>query len=210
MKLDKKKILFFLIIILVISVTQGCSFKSKPNANIQYQVSIWTDGNTTVFLPLPLNLPNYSVSDLVSMIELSEKSPDTEVSYDVVDTIHGKALRINTTGNVVLLAKTDYSYLETHPELPVHPFIPGQNEPMFFDLSLQVNKTDKLNYERWAYLKINDNAHHYIKVDEWLVVSTDMGAEGWLGLIENSSHYGNVTLEPGWQIINFRHRIGYV
>lgn len=158
---------------------------------------------------MPLDLPNYTVSDLVSMIEISEKSADTQISYDIVDTIHGKALRINTTGNIVLHAKADYEYLETHPEVPVRPFTPGENEPMLFDLSLQVDQIDKLNYDRWAYLSTANNSSIDIKIYEWLVASYDPGSEGWASLEDNSSYDGNFSLQPGWQIVKFDHYIGY-
>ena len=189
--------------------SSGCLNESKPHANIQFKISIWTDEAATLYLPLPLDLPNYTVSDLVSLIEVSDKPDDTEVSYDVIDTLHGKALRVNTTGNVVLSAKAGYEYLVTHPDVPVHPFIPGSDEPIYFDFSLQVNQTDKLNFSRWAYLDAADNYSANVKVFEWLTISTDPGAEGWKSLKDNSPYYGNFTIKPGWQIIKFDHGIGY-
>ena len=206
MKHHKFKLLILLSFFIVI-VTFGCV--QKPYASIEYKISIWTDENATLYLPLPLDLPNYTVSDLVLLLKVSEKSADTQASYDIIDTIYGKALRINTTGNVVLYAKANYDYLEAHPDVPVHPFIPGQNEPMFFDLSLQVNQTDKLDYKRWAYLEQKDNLTIDIKVFELLDVTTDPGVEIWLSLKDDSPYYGNFTLKPGWQIIKFDHTIGY-
>lgn len=197
------------IALIVIAFSLGCLGKPKPYADIEYRVSIWTDENATLYLPLPLDLPNYTVSDIVSMLKVKEKSPDTQVSYYITDTIYGKALRIHTNGNVVLHSKAGYEYLETHPDVPVHPFIPGQNEPMFFDLSLQVNQTDMLNYERWAYLEKENGKFAEVKFFEYLDITTDPGVEGWLSLEENSPYYGNFTLKPGWQIIKFRHTIGY-
>jgi len=204
----KKIILIIFIITFSVSIPSGCLNESKPYANIQYKVSIWTNEPATLYLPLPLDLPNYTVADLVLMIKASTESADTKMSYDVIDTIYGKALRVNTTGDVVLHAKTDYEYLKTHPKVPVHSFTPGQNEPMFFDLSLQVDQADKLNYSRWAYLGPNSSSIN-IKVFEWLVVSYDPGAEGWSSLEDNSPYDGNFTLKPGWQIIKFDHTIGY-
>lgn len=209
MKNQKNKLLILLSIIFIISISLGCLGKPKPYVDIEYRVSIWTNESTTMYLPLPLDLPNYTVSDLVSMLKVSEKSPDAQVSYDVIDTVYGKALRVDTSGSVVLQAKAGYEYLETHPNVPVHPFIPGQNEPMFFDLSLQVNQDDKLNYERWAYLDSKNDPPADVKFFEYLDVTTDPGVEGWLSLKENSPYYGNFTLKPGWQIIKFRHTIGY-
>ena len=207
--MKNQKIKLILFILLIISISSGCLNEPKPHGDIEYRISIWTDEAATLYLPLPLDLPNYTVSDLVSMIEVSEKSADTQVSYDVIDTVHGKALRVNTTGNVILSAKAGYEYLETHPDVPVHPFIPGQEEPMFFDLSMQVNQTDKLNYERWIYLGAPDNSDINLKVFQYLDIGVDAGGEGWLSLRENSPYYGNLTLKPGWQIIGFDHTIGY-
>ena len=208
--MKNQKIKLILFILLIISISSGCLNEPKPHGDIEYRISIWTDEATTLYLPLPLDLPNYTVSDLVSMIEVSEKSADTQVSYDVIDTVHGKALRINTTGNVILSAKAGYEYLESHPDVPVHPFIPGQNEPMFFDMSLWVNKTDKLNYERWTYLETTSNSSINIKVFEFLYVGVDFGVEDWSSLKNDSLYYGNITLKLGWQIMRFDHTIGYV
>lgn len=52
--------------------SSGCLNEPEPHANIQFKISIWTDENATLYLPLPLDLPNYTVSDLVSLIEVSE------------------------------------------------------------------------------------------------------------------------------------------
>lgn len=175
MKSQKIKLILFILLIIIIS--SGCLKEPQPYGDIEYRVSIWTDENATLYLPLPLDLPNYTVSDLVSLIEVSEKSGDTQVSYDVADTIYGKALRVNTTGNVILSAKAGYEYLETHPDVPVHPFIPEQEEPMFFDLSMQVNQTDKLNYERWIYLGAPDNSDINLKVFQYLDIGVDVAVK---------------------------------
>ena len=188
----------------------GCNEKSQPIGGIDYRINIWTDEDAILYLPLPLDLPSYSVSDLTSKIEITEKSGETNVSYEVINTTHGYALKISTTGNVVLSAKTRKEYFKTHPDVPVHPFIPGQNEPMFLDLSLHKNQTDKLNYERWAYLETEDNTSIDIKIFEYLSICADFGCEGWDSIEDNSRYYGNFTLQPGWQIIRFKHNIYYV
>ena len=81
---------------------------------------------------------------------------------------------------------------------------------MFIDLSLQVNTTDKLNYDRWAYLETEENSSINIKVFEWIGITTDFGYEGWKSLKDDSPYYyGNFTLKPGWQVVEFEHYIGY-
>lgn len=209
MENKKKKLFVLLIIISVVSISSGCLGNPKPYADIEYRISIWANDSATLYLPLPLDLPDYTVSDMVSSIKVSQKSVYTQVSYDVIYTNYGKALRINTTGNVVLQAKAGYEYLQTHPDVPVHPFIPGQNEPMFFDLSLHVNQTDKLNFERWAYLEKSNYSDGNIEIFEYLDVTTDPGTENWKTLGDDLLYYGNFTLKPGWQMIKFRHTIGY-
>jgi len=209
MKQIFKFLILFVIIILYIN-SSGCNEKSQPIGGINYRINVWTDEDAILYLPLPLDLPSYSVSDLTSKIEITEKSGETSVSYEVINTTHGYALKISTTGNVVLSAKVGKEYFETHPEVPVHPFIPGQNEPMFLDLSLQKNQTDTLNYERWAYLETEDNSSIDIKIFEYLVISDDFGSESWKSRGDNSRYYGNITLQPGWQIIRFKHNIYYV
>ena len=210
MKYKIHKLFIFTIIIFISINSLGCSDNSQSINGIKYKIMIWTDENATLYLPLPLDLPNYTVSDLTSNIEITEKSEETQVSYEVINTTYGYALKINTTGNVVLYAKAGAEYFETHPDAPVHPFIPGQDEPMFIDLSLQVNTTDKLNYDRWAYLETEENSSINIKVFEWIGITTDFGYEGWKSLKDDSPYYyGNFTLKPGWQVVEFEHYIGY-
>ncbi|MDW7775207.1 MAG: hypothetical protein SCH39_02585 [Methanosarcinales archaeon] len=205
-----KKILILLIITIYLINSSGCTEKSQPPGGINYRINIWTDESAILYLPLPLDLPSYSVSDLTSKIEITEKSGNTDVSYEVINTTYGHALKISTTGNVFLSARVGKEYFETHPEVPMHPFIPGQNEPMFLDLSLQKNRSDKLNYERWAYLETENNKYIDIKIFEYLVISDDFGSESWKSRGDNSSYYGNFTLLPGWQIVRFNHNIYYV
>lgn len=213
--IKKLLILFSIILIILIAfifsiVYSFINYVPEPYGDIEYKVAIETDGNATLYLPLPLDLPNGTVSDLVSTLEVSEKSADTQVSYNVINTTYGKALCVVTTGNVVLSAHAGYEYFETHPDVPVHPFIPGQEEPMFFDLSLQKKPTNKLNYERWAYLGTDNNSSIDIKVFERIITSYKyFGTESWKSLEDNSSYYGYFTLKPGWQIIEFDHGIGY-
>ena len=203
------KKLLILVLIVTMSISLGCLSESKPYADIEYRVSIWTDGNATLYLPLPLDLPNSTVSDLISTIRVNEKSANTHVSYDIIETKYGNALCVNTTGNVVLSAKADFDYLKEHSEVPVHPFIPGQDEPMYFDLSLHANRKDKLNYDRMIYLDISNNPEADVKVFISFDVTSDPGSETWLSLKEKSPYYGNLSLKPDWQIMTFRHTIGY-
>ncbi|MDW7775200.1 MAG: hypothetical protein SCH39_02550 [Methanosarcinales archaeon] len=210
MQKKMKKLLILLTIIFILINSSGCNDKSQSIGGIEYKIKIWTNEDTTLYLPLPLDLPSYTVSDLMSNIEITEKSEETQVSYKVINTSYGYALQINTTGDVVLSAKASKEYFKTHPNVPVHPFIPGQNEPMFMDLSLQRNPTNKINYEHWAYLETENNSSIDIKVYEWLGISSDFGYEGWTSLGDDSIYSGNFTLQSGWQKIRFEHNIYYV
>ncbi|MDW7775210.1 MAG: hypothetical protein SCH39_02600 [Methanosarcinales archaeon] len=206
------KILNHMIIISIIilsTISMGCFSEPKPYGDIEYNVSIWTNETATLYLPLPLDLPDYKVSDLISDIKISKKSANTQVTYAVINTTYGKALRVKTTGDVVLSARVGYEYLEMHPNMPIHPFVPGQNEPMFMDLSLRYDKDDKLNYDRWAYLETSNDSGFNVKVYERLSISADFGVESWRNRRDNSSYKGNLTFKPGWQIMKFNHDIYY-
>ena len=48
---------------------------------------------------------------------------------------------------------------------------------MFFDLSMQVNQTDKLNYERWIYLGAPDNSDINLKVFQYLDIGVDVAVK---------------------------------
>lgn len=209
MRHQKNKLLIILAIIAIFGISLGC-LESKPYANIQYIIIIETDQDVTTYLPIPLDLPNSTVSDLVPLIKIAEKENNkVTASYEIIDTEYGPALKIRTNGGVTLKAISDYKYLQNHPQMPVRSFNLRTNEPLFFDLSMKTNQSDPKNFSRWAYLETPNNKKlNSIKVREILAISVDAGEELWSSLRDDSTISGNFTLKPGWQIINFDHAIG--
>lgn len=206
MRHQKNKLLILLAIIAIVGISLGC-LESKPYANIQYIIIIETDQDVTTYLPIPLDLPNSTVSDLVPLIKIAEKENyKVTASYEIIDTEYGPALKIRTNGGVTLKAISDYKYLQNHPQMPVRSFNPKINEPLFFDLSMKANQSDPKNFSRWAYLETSSNSP--IKVREVLAISVGAGEELWSSLNDDSSKTGNFTLKLGWQIVNFDHVIG--
>ena len=207
--MKNKNLLILLIAVSLVALSGGCLDTPKPHANIDYIVIIETLENVTIYLPVPLDLPSNTVSDLVSSIKVDEKENDEiKIFFDVVDTEHGSALRVITNGNVTLKATSDNEFLQKHPQIPVGSFYSPSNEPLFFNLSMKINENNIVqNYSHWAYLYTTNN-EATIKVREVLVISVDAGEELWLSLKDNSSKSGSFTLKPGWQLVKFKHLIG--
>lgn len=198
------------IILLIGSGISGCIEASEPYSPIKYSITIETNDQTTVYLPVLLDLPNNTVADLVDSLKVKMKEfPDVEVSYDVIDTIHGKALMINTSGNVTLKAVNNFKYYDDHPEMPISPFISEyEDEPKFFDFSMKKNETNPYVSFHYAYFESSND--HQIKVKIVYEASTKVGGEYCTSLPDGTDerHYF-FTMEPGWQVIGFEREVGY-
>ena len=206
----KTTLIIYLLLLLISSSISGCIETSEPYSPIKYSITIETNDQTTVYLPVLLDLPNNTVADLVDSLKVEMKeSPDIEVSYDIIDTIHGKALRINTSGNVSLKAVSSFKYYDSHPEMPITPFISKyEDEPKFFDISMKTNETNPYVSFHNAYLENSNN--HQIKVKIVYEASTEVGGEYCTSLPDGTDerHYF-FTMEPGWQVIGFEREVGY-
>jgi len=192
------------IILLVGSVISGCSEKREPYYPIEYEIIVETNDKATVYLPILLDLPDNKVADLAKSLKVKKsKSPNVEITYDIIETIHGKALRINTTGNVTLKAVSSNNYYKTHPAIPLHPFIPGnENYAKFFNMSMNVNESSY----HWAYLESNNNNNHSpIKVLIISAANTKIGGEYLVSEPDDTDdRQFFFSLEPGWQKIVIR------
>jgi len=206
---QKHNLFVLLMILTLVSISYGCLDAAKPHANIEYILIINTSENITAYFPVPLDLPNNTISDLVSLIRIDEKESDElVVSHETIKTEYGYALKVTTNGNVTLKATADYEYLKNHPLMPVGSFYSQIDEPLFFDMSMKTNGSNNtLNLSYWAYLE-NANNEKPVKAREILVISVDAGEELWSSLKDDSSRSGSFSLKPGWQIINFTHMVG--
>lgn len=209
MRLQNHKLLVLLMILILVPISYGCLDMPKPHASIEYILIINTSENITAYFPVPLDLPNNTVSDLASLIKIDENENNELVaSHEIIKTEYGYALKVTTNGNVTLKATADYEYLKNHPQIPVGSFYSQIDEPLFFDLSMKINGSNNtLNLSYWAYLE-NANNNKPVKAREILVISVDAGEELWSSLKDDSSRSGSFTLKPGWQIINFTHMVG--
>jgi len=208
MNINTKKISYVLIFIILImgSVISGCSEKREPYYPIEYEIIVETNDQATVYLPILLDLPNNTIADLAKSLKVKKsKSPNEEITYDIIETIHGKALRINTTGNVTLNAVSSNKYYKTHPAIPLHPFIPGnENNAKFFNMSMRINERNSY----WAYLE-SENGNN-VKVQITCGADVNEGGEYWTSQPDGSDkrHYF-FSLKQGWQSIGIRRSIIY-
>lgn len=202
--------IYLIVTLLIFVITFSGCLTSESYVSIKYSVSIITEDNATVYVPILLDLPDKNTSDMVSLFKLkTEPGSKINVSFKVVDTNFGASLRINTNGNVTLEAIAGGEYLRTHPKIPTHPFTHGDFSPMFFDFSMRINTTYPENRApesyHWAYLEPNNQSEVKIKISQQ---TSYKGIESWDSLEDNSTYPGYFTLKPGWQTINFDHVIG--
>lgn len=202
------KTLILLILFIGISIS-GC-ISSESYSPIKYMITIETNEPTTLYLPVLLDLPDNTVADLVDYLKIEKKeSPDIEVSYDVIDTIHGKALRINTSGNVSLMADSGFKYYNSHSEMPLSPFkAEYENAPKFFNVSMKIYEINTYTSFHWAYLETNNT--NQVKVRIYNRANTKMGGESYYSLSDGSDERNHfITIKPGWQPIGFQRKVGY-
>ena len=201
-------LLIAIIVFLGLNIS-GCTEKSESYSPIKYGITIETDNKITVYLPVLLDLPNNTVADLVYLLEVDKKESDIEVTFDVIDTIHGEALRIDTTGNVSLKAVSSFKYYDTHPEMPITQFKAHyENNPKFFNISMKINETNPYTSFHWAYLETNDTDQ--VKVRIYNGANTKIGGEYYYSLSDGSDERNRfLTIKPGWQAIGFQRKVGY-
>lgn len=200
-----------LIFLLIFVITFSDCLTSESYVSIKYSVSIITEGNATVYVPVLLDLPEKNTSDMVSLFKLkTEPGSKINVSFKVVDTNFGASLRIKTNGNVTLEAIAGGEYLKTHPEIPTHPFTHGDFSPMFFDFSMRINTTYPENRAPesyyWAYFEPNNQSEIKVKISQQ---TSYKGVESWDSLAGNSTYPGYFTLRHGWQTFRMEHGIGF-
>lgn len=195
-----------LIILLIGSSISGCIEKREPYSPIEYEIVVETNDKATLYIPVLLDLPNNNVADLIDPLKVHKKEfRDTEVTFDIIDTIHGKALRINTSGNVTLKAVSSSNYYKTHPEIPMSLFISEtETDLKFFNMSLKSNESSHY----WAYLETTKDNN--VKVQITAGANVNAGGEYWTSRPDGSDerHYF-FTMEPGWQLVGIRRSIIY-
>ena len=81
--------------------------KEREYGVLEYSVSIKTDQSIVLYVPLMLDLPKQTVSNLIDLIKV-ENNEDQNISYDVVETSYGMALSIKTSKDVILKATMPY------------------------------------------------------------------------------------------------------
>lgn len=195
-----------IVIIILISITiSGCTEQNEPYSPIKYIVKIETNDKAVVYLPVLLDLPDNTVADLVSSFNIDKKkSQNIEITYDVIDTIHGKALKVYATENVTIKAVSSNKYYKNHPEIPITRFIPGtEGEQKFFNMSM---KTNEGSY--WAYLDTNPD--NQVKVLIYAGADINVGGEYWTSQPDGSDNRNYFfTMKPGWNKIGLRRSIIY-
>lgn len=205
----KKTLIIYLLLLLIGMSISGC-ISSESYSPIKYIITIETNEQATMYLPVLLDLPDNTVADLVYLLKVDTKeSPKIKVSYDVVDTIYGKALRIATTGNVSLMADSSFKYYDSHPEMPLSPFkAEYENAPKFFNVSMKINEKNAYTSFHWAYLETNNT--NQVKVRIYNRANTKMGGESYYSLSDGSDERNHFfTIKPGWQPIGFQRNVGY-
>jgi len=192
-------ILIFIIFTLII-ISQGC-LKTDQHGSLEYSVSVETDREIILYVPLTQDKQNQPVLDIINHIKVGNGNDNSNISYEVVDTKYGKALRIKTMGNTTLQSSWPYrKYLQNNPQILIDP------DNMHFDMSMKKNSTF---YEdrgtesyHWIFFETkNNNTTQYVKVKLDQKITTSGGVEYWTTYENDKLNYGYSTLKPGWQLI---------
>ena len=69
----KTTLIIYLLLLLISSSISGCIETSEPYSPIKYSITIETNDQTTVYLPVLLDLPNNTVADLVDSLKVEMK-----------------------------------------------------------------------------------------------------------------------------------------
>lgn len=193
-------ICLFFITLIVTTFSLGC-LAEKQYGSLEYSVSIETDRDTLLYVPLMLDLPNQTVSDLINLIKVENDKQKLNVSYNVIDATYGKALSIRTSKSVTLKATLPYKeYLQSNQPILIDP------ANMHFDFSMKKNSSyyegRGIESYHWIYFESSDgNATQRVKVKLDQKITTSGGVEYWTTYEDNTTNYGYSTLRPGWQFI---------
>ncbi|PXF59196.1 MAG: hypothetical protein C4B59_11865 [Candidatus Methanogaster sp.] len=158
-------------------VVSGISLSSGilGDAVMQYELTIDTSEETTLFVPLPVDESNNVTMGLIDRLELVEG----DAMWAIVDTDHGKALEVRTSTGCALSARQ---------ECGKKGWDEGREWVYSHNISM-LSGADWAAYEAWVFSS-NANTTLYIEL------SMDTG----LGVVLRYGCYG-VPLIEGWQTV---------
>lgn len=171
------------------SISSGVFAYSK----ISYEITINTSQDTTFFLPLPVNESRGDISEVMYELKVIDGTAD----WRFAETIHGKALEINTNKNCTLAAKktyTDKNWDEADEWLANHKL----------SMFIGINKEDIRNYYEFWVFSSNENSTANIRFnmdDGW---NSELSYNS-IGYTPNGIFTYSVPLDQGWQILKFSH-----
>jgi len=156
-------------------VVSGISLSSGilGDAMMQYELTIDTSEETTLFVPLPVDESNNVIVEIVDGLEVIEG----DAVWDIVDTDHGTALEVRTSTGCVLSAQQECGKK-------------GRDEGLEWVYSHNISMlsgADMASYEAWVFSS-NANTTLYMEL------SMDNG----LGVVLSYS-CDDVPLSVGWQ-----------
>lgn len=178
----------------------GCLAETQYGS-LEYSVSLETDKDTLLYIPLMLDLPTQTISDLINLIKVENNEQKLNVSYNVIDAKYGKALSIRTSKSVTLKAKLPYKeYLKSNQPILIDP------ANTHFDLSMKKNSSyyegrGIESYHLIYFEPSNSNTTQQVKVKLDQKITTSSGVEYWTTYEGNTTNYGYSTLNHGWQFI---------
>ena len=174
--------------------------KEREYGVLEYSVSIKTDQSIVLYVPLMLDLPNQTVSNLIDLIKV-ENNEDQNISYDVVETSYGMALSIKTSKDVILKATMPYEefFKKNHPIL-IDP------DNLHFDMSMKKNSTyfegRGIESSHWIYIEpISSNLTQHVMVELKQKITTSGGVEYWKSYKDDTLNYGYSNYNSGWDLI---------
>ena len=172
----KKRII--IIIVLSFILLSGCitnnNGNDKNNNKIfsinKYQIETITNNseNYSIYLPIPLSSGN--LTDLIKMIN------NTNYNQELIDTIYGKALKINAKGNITILLESN------------------EKQPMALSM-VEKEESGYGNKGNWVYFSNNKTT---------ILLSISLIETNNKETFYEKQWIENYTLKEGWQLIKFK------
>lgn len=168
---------------------------------VEYRVEVDTEGPATVYLPVLTEVPSGNVSDLVK--ELKLQSGSRNASLEVVETGRGKALKVETDGDVKFEVTRGSSYFDTHPHLERGVTMGERDAPIYLNFTMTQNGStsgrswseNRSEGLHWYYLESEEPVRIHLNAE----VLNRYGEEYWRF---------NRELEPGWQSASMGRTVG--
>ena len=178
----------FIIIIVICLIFSGCIYEKSSNNKIkqkatsyfEYLIEIDSYSNETyeTYVPVPLNANNLGVSNIYNNVKINQG----DGTFELIETIHGKAIKIVTQGDVCLYANKKEKIPFAQLSLNNSPInietidMQGELSGFWIYLNCSSNNTISMNLSLYVW---NSDVNTAIAIDNTRKSSLTILTQGW-------------------------------